>query len=58
MDKLIRHADGRREVQAETAQDKARREDFALLVLCQLKGNMAMYELLRDRSLDEERKQA
>lgn len=28
-------------------------EDFKLLVLCHSKGNPAMYELLRDRSLDD-----
>lgn len=31
-------------------------EDFKLFVLCHAKGNSAMYELLRDRSLDEARK--
>lgn len=35
--------------------DRERRisEDFQFLVLCQSKGNMAMYELLRDKSLDK-----
>lgn len=30
-------------------------EDFKFMVLCQFKGNMAMYHLLRDSELDEER---
>ena len=35
--------------------DQARRrsEDFKFMVLCAAKGNMAMYHMLRDRSLDE-----
>ena len=35
-------------------QDKRRKDDFEFMVLCAAKGNMAMYELLRDRSLDDE----
>lgn len=35
--------------------ERRRKEDFDLLVLCQLKRNMAMYDLLRDRSLDDVR---
>ncbi len=31
------------------------REDFDFMVLCQMKGNHAMYALLRDRDLDAER---
>jgi hypothetical protein len=31
-------------------------EDFQFLVLCQAKHNMGMYELLRDRELEAERK--
>ena len=31
-------------------------EDFKLLVLCTCKGNPAMYELLRDRTLDAPQK--
>lgn len=33
---------------------RRRREDFDFMVLCESKGNMAMYRLLRDRSLDDE----
>lgn len=38
-----------------SAVERGRRckEDFEFMVLCAAKGNMAMYELLRDRSLDE-----
>lgn len=32
---------------------RRRREDFDFMVLCQLKGNMSMYQLLRDRSIDD-----
>lgn len=32
--------------------DRRRRADFDFMVLCASKGNMAMYQLLRDRSLD------
>lgn len=37
------------------ADDRNRRaaEDFEFLVLCNMKGNMGLYNLLRDRSLDE-----
>lgn len=35
---------------------RRRREDFEFLVLCQAKGNPAMYELLRDRTIDEDEK--
>lgn len=31
---------------------KAREEDFRFMVVCAAKGNMDMYQLLRDRSLD------
>lgn len=31
---------------------KAREEDFRFMVVCAAKDNMAMYQLLRDRSLD------
>lgn len=41
------------ETQQEEALDKARSEDFEFMVLCAAKGNMAMYDLLRDRSLDK-----
>lgn len=34
------------------ARQKAREEDFRFLVVCAAKDNMAMYHLLRDRSLD------
>lgn len=39
--------------------DRVRRqkEDFEFLVLCQLKNNMAMYNMLRDRSLDDHKKE-
>ena len=30
-----------------------RSEDFKFMVLCAAKGNMAMYHLLRDKSLDK-----
>jgi len=33
--------------------DKRRHDDFDFMVLCASKGNMSMYRLLRDRSLDE-----
>lgn len=33
--------------------NRARREDFEFLILCHAKGNAAMYDLLRDRSLDK-----
>jgi hypothetical protein len=36
---------------------RRQREDFDLLVLCQAKGNPAMYELLRDRSLARRREE-
>jgi hypothetical protein len=41
-----------------TEQELARRrkEDFEFMVLCHAKGNPAMYELLRDRSLDDVKK--
>lgn len=32
---------------------RRRREDFDFMVTCAAKGNMAMYSLLRDKSLDE-----
>ena len=32
---------------------QARSDDFEFMVLCHAKGNPAMYELLRDRSLDK-----
>jgi len=37
--------------------DLARRrtEDFKFMVLCASKNNMAMYQLMRDRGLDEYR---
>jgi hypothetical protein len=35
-----------------------RREDFDFMVLCAAKGNMSMYQLLRDLSLDEPEKSA
>lgn len=31
--------------------ERRRKEDFDFMVLCSMKGNMAMYELLRDKSL-------
>lgn len=34
------------------ARQKAREEDFRFMVVCASKDNMAMYQLLRDRSLD------
>jgi len=33
--------------------ERRQREDFEFLVLCQLKHNMPMYHLLRDRTLDQ-----
>lgn len=36
-----------------TDRDKRSREDFDFMVLCASKGNMSMYSLLRDRSLDK-----
>lgn len=33
--------------------ERRRSEDFKFMVLCASKGNMAMYQLLRDRSLDD-----
>jgi hypothetical protein len=33
-------------------EDKRRKDDFQFMVLCHAKGNPAMYELLRDRTLD------
>jgi hypothetical protein len=33
--------------------DQRRRDDFEFMALCASKNNMAMYQLLRDRSLDE-----
>jgi len=33
----------------EAQKNEKAKEDFRLLVLCQMKGNMAMYELLKDR---------
>lgn len=32
--------------------EKAREEDFRFMVVCAANDNMAMYQLLRDRSLD------
>ena len=32
--------------------ERRKREDFDFMVLCASKGNMAMYQLLRDKSLD------
>jgi hypothetical protein len=32
---------------------RRRKEDFEFMALCAAKNDMAMYELLRDRSLDE-----
>ena len=45
------------EAEARAAADLARRrkEDFDFMVICQMKGNMSMYRLLRDRSLDNEK---
>lgn len=34
---------------------EARREDFQFMVICASKNNMAMYQLLRDHSLDDVR---
>jgi len=34
---------------------RRRSEDFDFLVMCALKGNMGMYDLLRDRNLDKEK---
>lgn len=33
--------------------NRRREEDFKFMVLCAAKGNMAMYHLLRDKSLDK-----
>jgi hypothetical protein len=33
--------------------ERRRKEDFNFMMLCAAKGNMAMYQLLRDRSLDD-----
>lgn len=33
--------------------ERRRKEDFDFMVLCAAKGNMAMYQLLRDKSLDD-----
>ena len=45
--------------EAEKADLQRRRsEDFKFLVLCQMKGNMGMYQMLRDRSLDEHKDKA
>jgi len=33
--------------------ERRRSEDFKFLVLCQHKGNMGMYQMLRDRGLDD-----
>lgn len=33
--------------------ERRRSEDFNFMVLCHSKGNVGMYNLLRDRSLDE-----
>ncbi len=32
---------------------KRRAEDFRFMVLCEMKGNMGLYQLLRDRELDD-----
>jgi hypothetical protein len=37
--------------------ERRRREDFKFMVLCASKDNMAMYQLMRDRSLDDVNKQ-
>lgn len=34
------------------ARQKAREEDFRFMVVCAAKGNMDMYQLLRDKTLD------
>ncbi len=33
--------------------ERRRHDDFNFMVLCHSKGNVAMYNLMRDRSLDE-----
>lgn len=33
--------------------DRRRKEDFEFMVLCASKGSMSMYQLLRDRTLDD-----
>lgn len=35
---------------------RRRSEDFHFMLVCAAKGNMGMYDLLRDRSLDSPRK--
>jgi len=37
----------------EVERAKRKAEDFEFFLLCHAKGNPAMYELLRDRELDE-----
>lgn len=32
--------------------DRRRHEDFNFMVLCASKGNMSMYQMLRDKELD------
>lgn len=32
---------------------RRRKEDFDFMIVCASKGNMAMYNLLRDKSLDK-----
>ena len=44
----------RKKTAAEKADMSRRRtEDFDFMVLCAAKGNMGMYELLRDRTLND-----
>lgn len=33
--------------------ERRRTEDFNFMVVCASKGNMSMYQLMRDRSLDK-----
>jgi hypothetical protein len=42
---------------AEDDRQRRRSEDFRFMVLCASKNNMAMYQLLRDRTLDDEPKE-
>lgn len=43
---------GRTEAEAKDLA-RRRREDFDFMVVCASKGDMAMYRLLRDRTLDK-----
>jgi hypothetical protein len=36
---------------------RGRKEDFDFMVLCASKNNMAMYQLLRDKTLDDVKKE-